>query len=104
MAEKTPQIETILDELAHVTAEAVQTSVLDEDRVEELTKSLATNGWERHSRGEDPLSSQLEDRVHRVTELRTTDHRAILGKALEKIQERYNRHAGQAPPASPVDR
>ncbi|GAB5406830.1 MAG: hypothetical protein Aurels2KO_50610 [Aureliella sp.] len=60
----TPQIESILEELATQCCSVIADGRSpDRRRIDELTASLSTNGWQRHSRGGTTLREQLARRI-----------------------------------------
>ncbi len=60
----TPQIESILEELATQCCSVIADGRSpDRRRIDELTASLSANGWQRHSRGEATLREQIARRV-----------------------------------------
>lgn len=101
MTEKPHPLEDILQDLADMCYEALNDhEALDQDRLHALVQSLVTNGWERHAQHEEPLKTQIENRVKAKNgdEIRFHSEQVIaLTGQIQKAYEDANRFQSSTP-------
>lgn len=88
----TPELTAIIDDLAKICGAAMEDGeVLDQDEMERLVESLATNGWERHSQDLPPISTVIETRTREIAKEPAIHRGGELEALCRRIQESYNK-------------
>lgn len=88
----TPQIESILDELAEQCCSVIaEGRPLDHQRVDELTASLSANGWQRHNQDSAPLRDQLASRVKAKVPAQAIHRGHEIASVVDHVVESYRK-------------
>jgi len=94
MEKTTPQIDAILDKLSKLCCTAIAAgNTLDEDKCEELVRSLSANGWERHVGKQYSLSAILKERIVRDCPEPAMHRGAAIESFAQKVEQTYRDYA-----------
>ena len=91
MKNLTLEIETILDSLADLCCEAIESNTtLQVEKRNGLVQSLAANGWEQHSEGGPPICVLVEQRARERHPEPAMHRGAALGSLAMDCQKAYD--------------